>query len=35
MAFVMEFYRIYRKEQIPTDVLEKLICVINTYMIPR
>lgn len=35
MAIVMEFYRIYRKEQISTDVLASLICAINTYMIRR
>lgn len=31
----MEFYRIYRKERIATDVLATLISAINTYMIRR
>ena len=35
MAIVMEFYRIYRKGFITTDVLASLIYAINTYMIRR
>ena len=35
MAIVMEFYQIYRKGLISTDVFASLICAINTYMIRR
>jgi uncharacterized protein with ParB-like and HNH nuclease domain len=35
MAVVMEFYKLYRDNKIDAEMLAKLICAINSYMIRR